>query len=306
MDRLEAMRTLIAAVDGGSLSAASRALGTPLPTVSRRVSDLEAHLGAQLLVRTSRKLILTEAGEVFVASARRIIDELGEAERAASGEYREPRGELIVTAPILFGRLHIAPIVHDFLAAYPQVSVRLVLSDSVIDLVEAHVDVAVRIGRLPDSDLIAQTAGHIRWVLCASPEYLAHRGEPATPEDLADHDCIAFEGVQTYRSWTIGTGALARTVAIRPRFSVNTAQAVVEGAEAGLGVARVLSYQAADAIARGRVQPILHDWGGGPVPVSLLHQPQRVQPLKRRAFLEFAAPRLTIALSEIERTVTGA
>ena len=306
MDRLEAMRTLIAAVDGGSLSAASRALGTPLPTVSRRVSDLEAHLGAQLLVRTSRKLILTEAGEVFVASARRIIDELGEAERAASGEYREPRGELIVTAPILFGRLHIAPIVHDFLAAYPQVSVRLVLSDSVIDLVEAHVDVAVRIGRLPDSDLIAQTAGHIRWVLCASPEYLAHRGEPATPEDLADHDCIAFEGVQTYRSWTIGTGSLARTVAIRPRFSVNTAQAVVEGAEAGLGVARVLSYQAADAIARGRVQPILHDWGGGAVPVSLLHQPQRVQPLKRRAFLEFAAPRLAIALSEIERTVTGA
>lgn len=306
MDRFEAMRTLIAAVDGGSLSAASRALGTPLPTVSRRVSDLEAHLGAQLLVRTSRKLILTEAGEVFVASARRIIDELGEAERAASGEYREPRGELIVTAPILFGRLHIAPIVHDFLAAYPQVSVRLVLSDSVIDLVEAHVDVAVRIGRLPDSDLIAQTAGHIRWVLCASPEYLAHRGEPATPEDLADHDCIAFEGVQTYRSWTIGTGSLARTVAIRPRFSVNTAQAVVEGAEAGLGVARVLSYQAADAIARGRVQPILHDWGGGAVPVSLLHQPQRVQPLKRRAFLEFAAPRLAIALSEIERTVTGA
>jgi len=303
MDRLEAMRTLIAAVDGGSLSAASRALGTPLPTVSRRVSDLEAHLGAQLLIRTSRKLVLTEAGDIFVASARRIIDELGEAERAASGEYREPRGELIITAPILFGRLHIAPIVHDFLAVYPQVSVRLVLSDAVIDLVEAHVDVAVRIGRLPDSDLIAQTAGHIRWVLCASPAYLARAGMPSTPEDLAGHDCIAFEGLQTYRNWTIGSGSAARTVTIRPRFSVNTAEAVVEGAAAGLGIARVLSYQAADAVARGRLRPILHGCGTDPIAVSLVHQAQRVQPLKRRAFLDFAAPRLGIALGEIERAI---
>ncbi len=303
MDRLEAMRTLLAAVDGGSLSAASRALNTPLPTVSRRVSDLEAHLGAQLLVRTSRRLILTEAGEVFVASARRIIDELVEAERVASGEYREPRGELIVTAPILFGRLHIAPIVHDFLAIYPAVSVRLVLSDSVIDLVEAHVDVAVRIGQLPDSNLIARTAGHIRWVLCANPDYLAQRGEPTAPEDLADHDCIAFEGLQTYRSWTIGTGSAARTVPIRPRYAVNTAAAVVDGAAAGLGIARVLSYQAADAVSRGRVRPILRGWGTDPIEVSLVHQPQRVQPLKRRAFLDFAAPRLAIALDEIERAI---
>jgi DNA-binding transcriptional LysR family regulator len=293
------MRTLIAAVDGGSLSAASRALATPLPTVSRRVSDLEAHLGAQLLVRTSRKLILTEAGDAFVASARRIIDELGEAERAASGEYREPRGELIVTAPILFGRLHLAPILHEFLAAYPQVTVRLVLSDSVIDLAEAHADVAVRIGRLPDSDLIVRTAGHIRWVLCASADYLARAGEPATPEDLAKHDCIAFEGLQAYRSWTIGSGAAARTVTIRPRFSVNTAEAVVEGATAGLGIARVLSYQAAGAIADGLLRPILRESGADPIPVSLVHQSQRVQPLKRRAFLDFAAPRLGIALNKI-------
>ncbi|WP_067489769.1 LysR family transcriptional regulator [Erythrobacter sp. CCH5-A1] len=301
MDRLEAIRTLLAAVDGGSLSAASRALGTPLPTVSRRVSDLEAHLGAQLLVRTARKLILTEAGEAFVASARRIIEELGEAERAASGEYREPRGELIVTAPILFGRLHIAPIVHAFLAAYPQVGVRLVLSDAVIDMAEAHVDVAVRIGTLPDSDLIARTAGHIRWLLCASPAYLARAGEPAMPDDLVNHDCIAFEGLQTYRSWTIGSGAAARTVQIRPRFSVNTAEAVIEGVAAGLGIARLLSYQTARAIAQGQVRPVLQAWGADPIPVSLVHQPQRVQPLKRRAFLDFSAPRLALTLGEIER-----
>lgn len=306
MDRFEAMRTLLAAVDEGSLSAAARALHTPLPTVSRRISDLEARLGAQLLVRTSRKLILTEAGEGFVASARRIIDELGEAERVVSGEYREPRGELVITAPILFGRLHVAPIVHDFLGAYPQVSVRLVLADAVIDMAEAHVDVAVRIGTLPDSDLIARGVGHIRWLLCASPAYLARRGEPARPEDLADHDCIAFEGLQTHRSWTIGKGAAARTVAIRPRLSVNTAEGVVEGGVAGFGIARVLSYQAAQAIARGGLRPILHTCGGDPVPVSLIHQPQRVQPLKRRAFLDFAAPRLANALAGIERVIDAA
>jgi DNA-binding transcriptional LysR family regulator len=302
MDRFEAMRTLVAAVDGGSLSAASRALNTPLPTVSRRVSDLEAHLGAQLLVRTSRKLILTEAGEAFVAVARRLLEDLGDAERAASGEYRAPRGELLVTAPIMFGKLHVAPVVHAFLDAYPEVTVRLVLSDQVIDLVESQVDVAVRIGRLPDSDLVARQAGHVRWVICASADYLARRGEPASPEALADHDCIAFEGLQTYRTWLVGGGA-SRAVPIRPRFSVNTADAVVEAAAAGLGIARVMSYQAANAISDRRVNAILRGFAPDPIPVSLVHQPQRIQPLKLRAFLDFVLPRLTLALARVEEAV---
>jgi DNA-binding transcriptional LysR family regulator len=304
MDRLEAMQTLVAAVDGGSLSAASRALNTPLPTVSRRVSDLEAHLGAQLLVRTNRKLILTEAGEAFVAVARRLLDDLGDAERAASGEYRAPRGELLVTAPIMFGKLHVAPIIHAFLAAYPDVTARLVLSDQVIDLAEAHVDVAVRIGRLPDSDLIARHVGHVRWVICASPDYLARRGAPATPEALAGHDCIAFEGLQTARSWPIGSAAAARPIAIHPRFSVNTADAVVQAASAGLGIARILSYQAANAISLGRVTAILRDYAPDPIPVNLVHPPQRVLPLKRRAFLDFVVPRLTQVLATLDAVVS--
>ncbi|KAE9412553.1 hypothetical protein Angca_005474, partial [Angiostrongylus cantonensis] len=187
MDRFEAIRTLIAAVDGGSLSAASRALNVPLPTVSRRVADLEAHLGSQLLVRTSRKLLLTEAGTAYLASVRRVMEELAEAERAASGEYRVPRGELLVTAPILFGKLHVAPVVHDFLAAFQEVTVRLVLSDAVVDIVENRIDVAVRIGRLADSALKVKRLGEIAWVTCASPDYLARRGHPATPADLARH-----------------------------------------------------------------------------------------------------------------------
>jgi DNA-binding transcriptional LysR family regulator len=305
MDRFEAMQTFLAAIDGGSLSAAARTLGTPLPTISRRVSELEAHLGAQLLVRTSRKLILTEAGETFAATTRRLLEELGEAERAASGEYRAPRGELLVTAPIMFGKLHVAPIVHEFLSAYPDVTVRLVLSDQVIDLAEAMIDVAVRIGQLPDSDLIVRQVGHVRWIFCASEAYLGRRGEPATPTALAEHDCIAFEGLQPYRNWPASGGSAETSVTIRPRFSVNTADAVVDAAASGLGVARVMSYQAADAIGAGRVKPILRLFLPPPMPVSLIHQPRRSQPLKRRAFLDFVAPRLTAALAKVDQTVSA-
>lgn len=299
MDRFEAMRTLLAAVDGGSLSAASRALNTPLPTISRRVSDLEAHLGAQLLVRTSRRLILTEAGEAFVAATRRVLDDLADAERAASGEYRAPRGELIVTAPIMFGKLHVAPVIHAFLGAYPDVTVRLVLSDSNVDLAEAHVDVAVRVGQLPDSDLVARKLGEIRWVVCASPGYLARRGPIARPEELADHDCIAFEGLHSSRNWRIGVGATARHVEITPRFSVNTADAIIDAAASGLGVARIMSYQAAAPVEQGRLVPLFVELGCEMAPVHLVHRRQRSQPLKLKAFLDFVAPRLRQTLDEV-------
>jgi DNA-binding transcriptional LysR family regulator len=289
--RFEAMRTLVAAVDGGSLSAASRSLGIPLPTVSR-VSDLETLLGSQLVVRTSRNLLLTEAGTAYVASARRVLEELSEAERAASGEYRAPRGELLVTAPIMFGTLNVAPIVHDFLAAYPEVAVRLVLSDWVLDLVESHIDVALRIGRLPDSALIVRRVGEIRWMVCASPDYLTRRGEPRTPADLSNHDCIAFEELRRYREWPFsGTNGIEQ-IAIGARFSVNTADGVIGGAIAGLGIARVLSYQAAASVRDGTLLPILTAWAPPPIPVQLAYAAHRQQPLKLRAFLDFVAPRL--------------
>jgi DNA-binding transcriptional LysR family regulator len=300
MDRFEAMRALIAAVDGGSLTAAARGLSIPLPTISRRVSDLEAHLGAQLVVRTSRKLVLTEAGDAFVAAARKLIEDLDDAERAASGEYSAPRGELLVTAPIMFGKAHVAPIVHEFLDAYPDVTVRLVLADHVIDLVEAHVDVAVRIGQLPDSDLVARRVGQVRWVICASPEYIERRGEPTSPSDLAAHACVAFEGLQTYRGWSFASEAGAETASIRPRFSVNTADAVIEAASAGVGIARVRSYQAAAAIRSKTLVPLLRAHAPAPAPVQLVYRAHRGQPLKQRAFLDYLTPRLRIVLDEIE------
>jgi DNA-binding transcriptional LysR family regulator len=299
MDRFDAIRTLLSAIDGGSLSAASRKLGIPLPTVSRKVSELEAHLGTQLVIRTSRKLLLTDAGSAFVLAGRRILDELDEAERAAAGEYRTPRGDLLVTASIMFGRLHVTPIVLAFLAAYPEVNVRLVLFDHVIDLVDNHIDVAVRIGRLPDSGLVATRSGEIHWVICASPSYLASKGTPVVPDDLAGHDCIGFEGLQPVRSWPFGRGNDATTVAIEPRFCANTADAVIAAAIAGVGIARLTSYQAAGAIHSGQLVSLLRDHAPEPLPVHLVHTGPPLLPLKMRAFLDFAAPRLKAALADI-------
>jgi DNA-binding transcriptional LysR family regulator len=300
VDRFDAIRTLIAAVDGGSLSAASRALGVPLPTVSRKVSELEAHLGTQMVVRTSRKLLLTAAGSAFVQASRRVLSDLEEAERAASGEYQTPRGELLITAPIMFGKLHILPLVLEFLRAYPDVNVRLVLADDVLDLVDNHVDVAARLGHLPDSGLVATRVGEVRWITLASPSYLAQRGTPEVPADLANHDCLAFEGLQTLRSWSFGSGGDGPgPVAIRPRLAVNTADALIEAAEVGLGVVRMMSYQAATALREGRLVRLLHAYEPEAIPVHLVHTGPSLVPLKLRVFLDFAAPGLKRALATL-------
>jgi DNA-binding transcriptional LysR family regulator len=297
MDRFDAIATLIAAVDGGSLSAASRALGMPLATVSRKVSELEAHLGAQLVVRTSRKLLLTEAGRAYVSAGRRILDQIDEAERAASGEYRAPQGHLTMTAPIMFGRLHVEPVVLAFLQAYPQIDARLVLADHVVNLVDEQVDVAIRIGPLPDSAMVATRLGAVRWVTCASPAYLAERGAPDTLDALSGHDCIMFEGLYSNTVWTFGRGKEIIAVPIRPRFAVNTADAAIAAAVAGTGITRVLSYQVAEAVAAGKLQLLLHAFEPEPLPVHLVYPTPSLLPLKLRAFLDFAAPRLKASLA---------
>jgi DNA-binding transcriptional LysR family regulator len=292
MDRLDAMKTLIAAVDGGSLSAASRALNMPLATVSRKVSDLEAHLQTQLLFRTSRKLMLTEAGQAYIAASRRILDEVDDAERAASGEYRAPRGHLTVTAPIMFGRLHVAPVVLDFLKAYPEITVRLILSDEVVGLVEGHIDAAIRIGRLADSNMVAARLGEIRWVTCASPDYLASKGNPETPDALQNHDCIMFDGVYSNNLWTFGSGTEVRVQPVRPRLAVNTADTAITAAISGAGITRVLSYQVAQPVVDGALQLILRRFEPDPMPVHLVHAGHTLLPLKLRAFRDFLGPRL--------------
>lgn len=296
MDRLEAMRTFVAAIDGGSLSAASRKLGVPLPTVSRRVSDLEAHLRVQLVVRTSRKLLLTDAGRAYLASCRQILDELDDAERLAAGEYRTPRGQLAITAPVLFGQLHVEPVVLEFLSAYPEIAVRLTLADYFIDIIENRIDAAVRIGALPDSGLMATRLGAVGWITCASPAYLAAHSAPEVPHDLARHECIGFERSQADSIWTFAGANGPQQIAIAPRFSVNTAGGAIDAALAGAGVIRVLSYQAASAIADGRLVKVLEPFETPPLPVHLIHNAQAVMPLKLRAFLDFASRRLKARL----------
>src|SRR5918996_1410900 len=184
MDRLEAMSILLAVVEAGSLSAAARRRGIPLATVSRKVSDLETHLRTRLLNRSSRRITLTDAGRSYVAACKRLLEEVEEAERSASGEYSAPKGDLTITVPIVFGRLHVLPIVVEFLAAYPEIDARIMLADRVANLLEDRIDLAVRIGELPDSSLVATRVGSIRRIVCGSPAYFAKRGMPSAPGDL--------------------------------------------------------------------------------------------------------------------------
>jgi DNA-binding transcriptional LysR family regulator len=292
MDRLEAMSTLLAAVENGSLSAASRKLGMPLATVSRKVSELEAHLRTRLVNRTSRRLTLTDVGRSYITVCKRILEDINEAERGAAGEYSAPKGELIITAPIVFGRLHVLPVALEFLKAYPEIDIRLMLADRVVNLQEDQVDLAVRIGELPDSSLVATRVGSISRVVCAGPVYLAERGTPKAPSDLAKHDCVTFNGLMSPESWIFATGKSTSTVSIHSRLVVNTAEAAIDAAVAGLGITRVLSYQVANAIRTGALALALQKFEPTPAPVSLVYPGQGLLPVKLRAFLDFAAPRL--------------
>lgn len=301
MDRLEAMSILLKVVENGSFSAASRALGVPLATVSRKVSDLEAHLGARLLVRTTRKVALTDTGAAYVGAARRILDEIEDTERAAAGEFHNPRGELILTAPVLFGRLHILPVVADFLQAYPEIKVRLLLSDRNVRLVEDHVDMAARIGPLPDSSMVATRVGSMRTVVCASPALLETHGTPGVPQDLASLPLVEFEFVAPAAAWPFRDRRTneAIQVPIRPRLSVSMAEAAVWAAAEGIGATRVLHYQCADAVRAGRLRIVLEDCEVEPLPVHLVHAARGALPSKMRVFLDFAALRLRQRLNAL-------
>jgi DNA-binding transcriptional LysR family regulator len=297
MDRLDAMAVFLAVADGGSLSAAARKLAMPLATVSRKLADLESHLKARLFVRTTRKLGLTDAGRDYAAACRRILDEVGEAERTVSGEYRAPQGELVVTAPIVFGRLHVLPVIAEFLAVHPAVDVRLMLGDRLLDLVDDHVDVAIRIGELPDSRAIATRVGSVRRVVCGSPAYFERHGVPTQPDALRSHDCVIFDARSAPQLWRFEHAGAETLVRVPARLMVNTAEAAIDAAIAGVGITQVISYQAAASLQTDRLQIVLAAYEAAPLPVSLLFEGRQRLPLKLRAFLDFAAPRLRAALA---------
>lgn len=289
MDRFEAMSVLLAVVEAGSLSAGARRLRTPLATISRKVAELEKHLGTQLVLRTSRGLALTDDGRAFVAAARRILEDIEAAERQAAGNYGALRGSLHVTAPIVFGQRHLLPIALDFLAEQPEINLRLTLADQQVSLTEERIDVALRIGHLADSALVATRVGAVRRVICASPAYLARRGVPRQPDDLAEHDGISFQGFATTPEWRYRQDSKAFAVEPRPKLAVNTTEAAIQAALAGLGIIRVLS---SDELRLGQLQALLLDFAPEPLPVNLIYAPVEFLPLKVRSFLDWTVPRL--------------
>jgi len=304
VDRIDAMKALLEVVRSGSFSAAARVLGLPTTSLTRRVSELEARLDARLLNRTTRSLTLTDAGAAFVVAARRIVEEVDEAERAATGEYAEPRGELVITAPTMFGRLYVVPIVARFLAQFPHIDVRLLLTDAVVQLVDERVDLAVRLGSLADSSLVARQVGVMRTVVCASPGFLEVHGTPADPQAAAAMPTIAVGSIASQRhAWRLydeATGAWDNPP-ITPRLSVTTNEAAVEAAVLGVGLTQQRLYQVADHLATGTLRLCLRACEAPPAPVHVVQVARDYLPLKSRKFLDFAIPLLRARLAALEQ-----
>jgi DNA-binding transcriptional LysR family regulator len=297
MDRIESMSVVVSVAEAGSLSAASRMLRVPVPTISRKLSELEARLKTQLFHRSSRRLSLTEAGRSYLEACKRIIQQVDEAERNASGEYRTPTGGLTVTSPWGVGHLHLVPICCEFLSVYPDIALRLLLSDRVLNPADNRIDVAIRIGPLQDSSLIASRIGSIRVVACASPGYLAAHGPPQTPRDLCNHDCITIDETVVPNSWKFVEDDSEIAVQIRTRLTVNTSEAAVEAAIAGAGIARVMSYKMEAARRAGRLVIVLDAFEKEPLPIHIVYTERRPMPVKLRVFLDWLAPRLKARLA---------
>lgn len=303
MEYFEVMQMLVEAADGGSLSAASRKLKIPLPTVSRKISELEAHLGVRLLIRTTRNIKLTEAGIGYVENSRRILEEVDDANKTAVGEYVSPKGRLVLTAPIASGRRIVLPIVHEFMRYFPDIKVQLILSDFHIRLVDEQVDMAIRVGHLPDSNLIATKLGSMREVVCGSPGYFTAHGVPRSLDDLDElsfvtHDLYA--PATTLRFIDPATG-LPLDKAINATLSVSIAEAAVDAALAGVGLTRVFLYQAYPAVATGDLRIVLEEFEPPPKPFNLVYAQRAQMPLKMRSFRDFAVPRMKQILATYSR-----
>jgi DNA-binding transcriptional LysR family regulator len=296
MDRIYSVAVFAEVAERGSFSGAAKHLNRSAAAVTRAVAELETRLGVRLLNRTTRAVSVTEAGQRFLVGARRVLADLAEIEQGAAGQGQAPRGELRITAPIVFGRRHVLPLVTDFLAQYPEVSVRLALLDRPVDLVEDGLDIAVRIGTLADTSAIAVRVGELRRIAVASPGYLKRRGRPKSPADLAGHDVIAFAGIDRVERWRFANGVEAR---IKPRLIVNTAEAAIDAAVAGFGITRVLSYQAVDALADNSLVRLLREQEAGATPVHVVYPEGRHPPPKLRAFLDTIVPRLRQRCSAI-------
>jgi DNA-binding transcriptional LysR family regulator len=292
-DRIDAMQAFIAVCDAHGFAAAARRLDVAPSMVTRLVAALETRLGVRLLQRTTRSVGLTDAGARFLERARRIVAEMEEAEHSAQNERGEPRGRLVIAAPVLLGRMHIGAVVSRYLTLYPQVSTDLRLSDRFVNLVEEGVDLAIRIGELADSGLIARGLGYTRPLLAATPAYLARHGTPARPEDLLTHRLIAFSGVTPRHSWTFHRDGKVLQLAVEPHFLSNSGEAALAHALADGGIVSALSYQIVQPRQEGRLVEVLPGFAPPAVPIQAIFPTSRLLSRKVRAFLDLleqAAP----------------
>lgn len=289
MDRLDTLVLFVAVAEEGSFTAAARRLGRSPASVTRAVAALEDRLSTRLFNRTTRAVALTDAGLRCLDLARRLLAEFEDFERSAAGDQGEPKGRLTLTAPLMFGRLHVVPIVQRFLRDHPAVEINLLLLDRMVSLVDEGVDLGIRIGHLPDSSLRAIRVGSVRRVVCASPAYLAEHGEPETPGDLARHTVISMAGVAPVGDrWPFGDGDSAVTVSVAPRIEVNLVEAAIDLAVRGMGVTRLLSYQSAAQEAAGSLTRILRAYEPPPIPIHVVHPAGRHLPPKVRRFIDLA------------------
>lgn len=288
MDRLDAMSAFITVVDQNGFAPAARRLGISASAVTRLIASLEEHLGITLLRRTTRSMTLTDAGARYLERARRILAEVTEAESSAQAERHVPSGRLLVTAPATFGRIHVGPLMAAYLKRHTEVSGELMLSDRVANLVEEGIDLAVRIGDLDDSSLIARRAGTTRRVLVGSPAYFARRGTPRRPEELRSHDTITFGGLGDSVAWRFIVGGEEQRVMVASRYTTNSADSAVWYAAEGGGLAMVLAYQAADAIADGRLKMVLEEFERPALPIQFVYPASRLLSAKVRTFVDLA------------------
>ena len=286
MDRIDAMQAFVTVADLNGFAPAARKLGLSPSGVTRLIAALEERLGARLLQRTTRQVALTDAGARYLERARRILSDVEEAESAAEGERTRPGGRLVVSAPNGFGRLHVSPVMSAYLQRYGEVSAELRLSDRMINLVEEGVDLAVRIGHLPDSTLVARHVGEMRRIVVASKEYLKRRGEPKTPEAIASHDTIHFGAMTVEPVWRFAADGREISVSSTPRFTSNSADAAIRYAEAGGGLTRVLAYQAADSLKAGRLKIVLAEFEQPALPIHIVYPTSRLLSAKVRTFID--------------------
>ncbi len=292
MDRFHSIQVFIKVAEFGGFAAAARELTISPPAVTRAVAMLEDRLGTRLFVRTTRSVRLTESGERFLRDGRQIMFDLEEAEEAAVGSHAAPRGDLAITAPVLFGRMFVTQILGEFLNRYAMVRARTLFVDRVVNLMDEGLDVAIRIGDLPDSSLIAVRAGTVRLVMFASPEYFENHGRPQRPEDLSNHRLIQSLAMGTSQEWQFQENGTPVSVPVEPRIRMNTNDAVIELAVQGWGLSRVLSYQIAPYLADKRLQTVLEGFELPPLPIHILHQEGRMVSAKVRSFVDFMVERL--------------